>query len=826
MSNEDIKIKNFNEFYDALMSNAPEGYTPWFFPCVKNGKNPDPQAILKIDSNSKGSWHHESARLNKGQCIEHIKQGYNIGFSARKDDPIILGDIDEVECMSQIPINTLTQTSRKRSGGHFIGWDKDGSAKVNLPTDFGEMRSNNQYVLCCGSYVPFDLDNEKDKKAFDKLPKEAREDKLIGYYTINNKCSPREFTFNDLPEFFKEKQKENINAEAEIFNREEKKTYEDKDGKYSDLFKLKVSDIIGLTPSNKRTGHPLHESDTDSNWSLSKDGSIGHCWRHLVSLNAVQYLCVKAGYSKCEDAGTPHEHRGISKIKGDKEAFEIAYNEAIKLKLIKEWKGKKEKENLEDVLETSKIIDDEKEIIVEQIYDEKNGCRFCIYNNKDKSVKYEKTYTHNGVKYFPIIGEEITKGVVLLPTEAVDYIDDETLDREINSFSTKWLDVPEETRRFGLMNVKVSYVFDKFHTLNYLRALGDTGTGKTRFLDTWGYIHYKPIFTNGNTTAAPLFRIIDKWRGTLVMDEADLRNSDESEQVIKVLNNGFEKHKFIMRCDQTDAKKITFFDPFCPKILSTRRSFTDKATESRCITHVSSVTNRKDIPLNLNKEFFENALKLRNKLLMWGFRNYFGIKDNVDFDLGDVEPRVKQIVGSYISLFSSDEKQMIKFREYIQNYQEELIAERQSSFDGAIVGAIHNILNKGILNFDSKDVIEEGQFTDRNGKTMNPRGLTSPLKSLGFKKSEAKKVDGKTKRCIPIEQEHIDKIFKRYGYEVTVVTVVTETSINNKKDIKEENKPIKEDGGANRIHRNNRNSVTELENSKQQELDDLLEVQE
>ena len=682
------------------------------------------------------------------------------------------------------------------------------SAKINLPTDYGELRSDNQYVLCCGSYVPFDLKNEKDKKAFDNLTKEAQEDKLLGYYTIRDEVEPRPLSFEDMPQFFKDKAKENISIESEIGQREEKKGYTDKEGKYTELFKLKVSDIIGLTPSNKRTGHPLHPSDTDANFSLSKDGSICHCWRHLVSLNAVQYLCVKAGYSKCEDAGVPHSNRGISKIKGDKKAFEVAYNEAVKLGLIEEYTGKKKKAEVEDINEISKIIDEENQIIVEQIYDEKQGCRFCIYNEKDGSVRYDKTYTHNGIKYYPITGDEITKGVILLPTGAIDYIDDNTLDKDILSFSNKWLDVPEETMRFGLMNVKVSYVFDKFHTLNYLRVLGDTGTGKTRYLDVWGYIHYKPIFTNGNTTAAPLFRIIDKWRGTLVMDEADLKNSDESEQVIKVLNNGFEKNKFIMRCDQTDAKKIAFFDPFCPKILSTRRSFQDKATESRCITHVSSVTNRKDIPLNLNKEFFEKALELRNKLMMWGFRNYFKIKDNVEFDLGDVEPRVKQIVSSYISLFSSDTKQMEKFKKYIQNYQEELTIERQSSFDGAIVGAIKEILNSGIYDFDAKDVIEKGQFTDRNGKAMNPRGLTSSLKSLGFKKSVSIKVDGKTKRCIPIEQEHIDKIFKRYGYEVTVVTVVTDTSMNNNEDKKEDNNQKELGAGANRIHRNNRNSVT------------------
>ncbi len=476
------------------------------------------------------------------------------------------------------------------------------------------------------------------------------------------------------------------------------------------------------------------------------------------------------------------------------------------------WDDKdKKKDKKSPTFFTSKIIDKENRIIVEQVWDEKKGSRFCVYNDKDGSIKYVKSYEFNDKKHLPMEGEEIIKGAVLLPSEAIDYIDNKTLDEEVLVFANKWLDAPEETMRFGLWNVKVSYVYENFHTLNYLRAQGDTGTGKTRYLDVWGHLHYKPIFTTGTTTPAPLFRIIDKWRGTIVMDEADLRKSDESEQIIKILNNGFEKGKFIMRCDQIDADKLLFFDPFCPKILSTRRSFTDKATESRCITHITSVTNRKDIPLNLNEDFFETTLGLRNKLLMWRFKNYFNIDKNVDFDLGDIEPRVKQIIGSYISLFSSDVEQMNSFKDYIQKYQEDLIIERQSSFDGAIVEAIHNILNNDIIDFDSKDVVEEGGFTDRNGKAMNPRSLTSNLKSLGFKKSEPRRIGEKIKRCIPLDQEHLNKLFKRYGfssYDVTVVTVVTGTEefINTHK---KESKSLESYGpGGPHKHRNNRNTET------------------
>ncbi len=333
-----ICIAEFEKFYALLMQNAPEGYSPWFFPCEKNGKNPSPEAIFNIDHTSKGSWHHDSARLDYQEVIEHIKMGYNIGISARKNDSLIIGDIDEIKFIEQLPKGTLTTTSRKRVGCHFFGWNKDGSAKINLPTDSGEIRSDNQYVLASGSYVPFNLEDKKDKEAFDKLPEEAKNDPLLGYYSVRDANFPRPLTFTDFPKFFQEKQKENLDAESSIKQREEARSY-NAGGKYSDLFKLKVSDIVGLIPAKERHGHPLHESDTDANFSLSKDGTIAHCWRHMVSLNAVQYLCVKAGYSKCEDAGTPHKNNGISKIRGDRKALEVAYAEAVKIGLIKEYKG-------------------------------------------------------------------------------------------------------------------------------------------------------------------------------------------------------------------------------------------------------------------------------------------------------------------------------------------------------------------------------------------------------------------------------------------------------------------------------------------------------
>ena len=467
-----------------------------------------------------------------------------------------------------------------------------------------------------------------------------------------------------------------------------------------------------------------------------------------------------------------------------------------------------DKKEKDDYISTSLVIDEKNKMMAEQIKNDDHN-RFCIYTEGE--IKYQDELNSNSIIYKPIVAEEVIKGAILLPSKAEEYESDEKLDEDLKKFITRWLDIPDDVLQFAIWNIKRSWVYERFHTLNYLRALGDTGQGKSRFLDALGSIHYKPIATSGATTSAPVFRIIEKWKGTLIMDEADFQKSDEAQDMIKIINQGYERGKYVMRCDRDKNDKINFFDPFCPKILATRKTFYDKAVESRCITQVMVGTRRKDIPWNLNKEFFDNAQKLRNKLLMWRFNNYFKIDPDkkIDFNLGDLEPRVQQIVASFISLFGEDKAQLERFKVFITKYQEDLIDERRTSFAGQIVGGIHKLLEDGQTDINSQDIITAGGITDSKGQPFKPRGISSTLKTLGFEKGKQKKVDGINKRCIPLDKDHLTHLFARYGNEVTVVTAVGgigENLVNIHSNGKTEKQ---KDLGSHRIRRYNRYSDTE-----------------
>lgn len=376
----------FEKFYYQLTFQAPQGYIPWLFPCKKGGKDPAPEAIIKKDKMSKGSWLHSSARMNKDECLKLINEGYNLGLGAMQDDILINIDIDNKKYQEQIPKNTLTTISRKRDGRHAFCWNINKDCKINIATnEDGELRANNQYVLIPGSYVEVD---EKIKK---ELTKEALNDSLLGYYTIENAIPPRNINWEEIPQIFKDKQKENISLEIETKQRieeEKEKKFIQREGKYTELFNLKISDIIGQIKKNQ--GHPLHSSDTNANFSMSKDGTLGHCWRHNVSINAIQFLCIEAGYSTCENAGTPHKG-GTSKIKGDKIAIEIAYQEAIKNNLIKESKILKGITigYARGGLKLDNYIDNVEQFYENQPFFYDKNCMFWLWNKKE--YKYEPT---------------------------------------------------------------------------------------------------------------------------------------------------------------------------------------------------------------------------------------------------------------------------------------------------------------------------------------------------------------------------------------------------------------------------------------------------
>src|SRR3989344_2325158 len=330
--------------------------------------------------------------------------------------------------------------------------------------------------------------------------------------------------------------------------------------------------------------------------------------------------------------------------------------------------------------------------IVEMVYDEvAKETEFAVWDGK------EVQYLDKVGGYYPYPAENhlVSKKVVRFPSEAEEYESEDELIKDVQKFIHKYLDISPFFERIATYYVLFTWVYDKFSELAYLRALGDYGSGKSRLLKVIGSICYKPMFCGGATTTSPIFRIIDSFRGTLILDEADYRFSDTTAEIVKILNSGYQRGSPVLRSEGQGTFEVKSYDVFCPKIIATRKHFSDTALESRfLIEEMDKKTLRNDIPINLPDSFEDEALRLRNKLLMWRFKRFHEVKLVVEDIDRSLEPRLNQIVMPLFSIIRDDLVRN-ELKAFIGNYNAELISDRGMSLEGEAFEAYLTITDGG-----------------------------------------------------------------------------------------------------------------------------------
>jgi hypothetical protein len=332
--------------------------------------------------------------------------------------------------------------------------------------------------------------------------------------------------------------------------------------------------------------------------------------------------------------------------------------------------------------------------LVEMVYrPEERRALFCV--GKDGAIRYETTLLEDGQRLAPYSPENnlLTNEVVLFPSEPAEYESDQALIEEIRRFIHRYVDISPLFEQIASYYVLFTWVYDAFNELPYLRLRGDTGSGKTRFLLAVGSLCYKPIFASGASTVSPLFRILDAVHGTLIIDEGDFRFSDEKAEIVKILNNGNARGFPVLRSESVNGREFSprAYTVFGPKLVSTRGFFQDRALESRCLTEETGGRKlREDIPINLTLEYKREALALRNKLLMFRFRN-FG-KRHIDPALVDrsIEPRLAQIFVPLLSVVG-DAGARNALRQLARDYHRDLVADRGTDVEAQVLEIIQEI---------------------------------------------------------------------------------------------------------------------------------------
>jgi len=327
-----------------------------------------------------------------------------------------------------------------------------------------------------------------------------------------------------------------------------------------------------------------------------------------------------------------------------------------------------------------------------------------------------------------------TVEIIGLPTEGVTMVrlhDAKTLLKRVKEVIARHVDLDRHDLELAAYYVLFTWFIRKVNTAAYLRFLADTGKGKTRAKQVIGDLCFYPVYAAGASSFSGMARTQQKWRGTLIIDEADFGGDKES-QLTKYLNLGFERGQYYILSDKKNPRNQDYFDPFAAKVIAMRETFSDNATEGRLLSISMKETTDLNIPIILDSEYQRDMRQLRDEIALFvitHWRKVDGAK-MLKFDNLKIEPRLKQLAMPLSVIFQLWPEGAEGFREYLTARQLEIRRQRAISWEGTLANTVLGMASGSLATSDTIEAVTPSmvcQFVQSSPKTV-----TKGLASIGF----------------------------------------------------------------------------------------------
>lgn len=457
------------------------------------------------------------------------------------------------------------------------------------------------------------------------------------------------------------------------------------------------------------------------------------------------------------------------------------------------------------------------DFLAEMIWSRKDIPKYLVYRFEEDKFTVQPEISLGEVDgkgrniiYVPPFNHSLKKGLVIVPTRYTPTTFKEVFE-EIDKFAISSYDACGQDVLVKLLTriAAGSWYLDRFVVDPMLDIAGagkfapiipirgPSQSGKNRLAFVLRLLSYRPYFEMSTHRIPSIYRPLDLWRGTLVLDEADFANTNEKSEVIHFLNCRATGTP-LSRQNPKNPKYTDTFDNFGLTILTQRKSFDDNATEGRCVPYHSE-TSDKHLPVVETDEMLRQGLELQNKLLYLRMKYYRQVKIDKSAWISDVSDH--RLVASLLPLLALS-KHEPTLKETITTNVKEIekakVEAKANSMDGLIVNSLWEKVSEGLIEpyrprifyvLESQTVeIKEGKEIERKtaltAKNVgdafhwSPRSIRSALDSLGIAEKglpSVLKVDGKSSRVIFFNPRRLEKRLREFvvNYEPDKVIEIT-----------------------------------------------------
>jgi hypothetical protein len=459
------------------------------------------------------------------------------------------------------------------------------------------------------------------------------------------------------------------------------------------------------------------------------------------------------------------------------------------------------------------------EFLAEMIWNRIDPPEYLVYNFQNDSFTKtaeldlgETDAKGRTVIYVPPFNDSLKKGLVIVPSGYTETTFKEVCE-EIDRFATSAYDPCGQDALVKLLaRIAVgSWFLDRFVAdplfdiagagkfAPILPIRGPSQSGKNRLAFVLRLVSYRPLFEMSTYRIPSLYRPLDLWQGTLVLDEADFANTTEKSELIHFLNCRATGTP-LSRQNPRNPRCTDTFSNFGLTIVTQRRPFDDNATESRAVPYYSETSDKK-LPVIETDEMLRQGLDLQNKLLYLRMKYYRQVVIDKEAWLNDLCDH--RLVASLLPLLALS-KYEPSLKETITDTAKEVekakIEEKANSMDGQIVNFLWEKIDEGLFENWRPNVfyvlesrkIEENNGSEEEHKTAlttrhiadafkwSPTSIRKTLSSLGICEkglSNQVRVDGHNTRVIFFDPRRLEKRLREFVVNYTINAVADVTGV-------------------------------------------------
>lgn len=467
----------------------------------------------------------------------------------------------------------------------------------------------------------------------------------------------------------------------------------------------------------------------------------------------------------------------------------------------------------------------EKGWLIDYLFDRVKGKAMLAYRDPNGQIGKAPYLDINGFRYYPRNNDaNIASGGVMFANDLGPQKSTRELLGQYELYMRRsfLLDDPlgyKLAAYYGLF----TWLYDAFDELAYMRAQGESDSGKSAIILRLGYVCYRLTKSTGAGSAAGFKYLSHIYRGSIFFDEVK-DNLDEFDDRVIMLNVGAMKDQanvpmatIVKLPDGTQDYEVVNFNVYGPKLVTMYGKFPQEATESRFLTlktikHEPMELKEKNIPRRWSDEMRMQALALCNMAMTWRLHNWRPRLQPPD-ELEDmrVSTRVNQVtvpIKYILTMDTTDRESKSSLEEVslvVKSLYEEQLFERSQKVEARIVEAIDAVLNDPA--FTILDFVQVTELAEwGSAKYIRYSELT---KVVNFIMDEMNLGTGKEPKIALLsdEAEEEEESFPRKGKKKYKAAGVTASTIGRK--CRELRLPV---------HRMGRGFVVIIESSAQAEI--------